>query len=168
MVSLPYDDTCIANVAALRYDICTKDADAIWVFDCSEQMFHSYTSLDTGAGFGIWAGMPFWVNITSPGTCIWEVYGTVDTTLTYQLCPGLNMVSLPEYSTSITLASQLLSDIPNCTAVFRWTKSVNCASAPEFEGFFDLSDPLEDFAIYPRQALWVNVTAGGTWFPPNP
>jgi len=131
-------------------------------------LFSSWTFLDVGAGWPTWNGMPFWVNITNPAGCTWQPPGTVSPTITYTLCAGFNMVSLPVYSTSITTASQLLASIPNCTAVYLCRKSVSCASPLVFDAYFDISTPAEDFTIDSGDGLFVNVTVAGTWPPPNP
>jgi hypothetical protein len=112
--------------------------------------------------------MPFWVNITNALGCSWAAGGAIDTSIAYDMCPGLNMVSLPIYSTSMTKASEMLADVPNCTGVFRWKRSVSCLNDLGFDGYFGLSYPTEDFSLLPGYGYWVNVTTSGTWTPPNP
>ncbi|OGL50537.1 MAG: hypothetical protein A2161_06485 [Candidatus Schekmanbacteria bacterium RBG_13_48_7] len=168
LISLPVKNSALKTSSALLADICDGDADSIWSYDCTRRTFTSWNFLDPGAGWPTWVGMPFWVNITERDGCSWYVYGEIDTTISYTLCSGLNMVSLPIYSTSITTASELMYSIPNCTGVFRWKKEVSCYNPTGFDAYFPLSDPEEDFSLHPGYAYWVNVTAAGTWIPPNP
>ncbi|OGL48100.1 MAG: hypothetical protein A2161_12720 [Candidatus Schekmanbacteria bacterium RBG_13_48_7] len=127
-----------------------------------------WTSFDAGDGWFTWTGMPFWVNITNPAGCTWEPSGSIDTSIDYILCPGFNLVSLPVFSTSIVKASDLLGDIDHCSAVYRWKRSVSCASPQSFDAFFSISDPVDDFFLIPGHTYWVNVTTGTTWYPPGP
>jgi hypothetical protein len=131
-------------------------------------MYLSWTILDAGDGWDVWTGMPFWVNITNPDGCIWFYIGDLDTSISYTLCPGMNLVSLPVYSRSITSASELLSDIPSCTAVFRWKRSMSCLQKLGFDAFYKYSDKAEDFSVLLGHGYWVNVTDAGIWVPPYP
>jgi hypothetical protein len=168
LISLPVYDPALGTAAELLADICTGEADSLWWYDCESRSFWSHTILDTGDGWDTWTGMPFWVNIYSAKSCPWIVSGPYDTGISFSLCPGLNMVSLPLYTTSITRASELMADVPNCTAVFRWKREISCYNKQGFDAFFDISDPAEDFSLHSGYGYWVNVTAAGTWVPPNP
>jgi hypothetical protein len=112
--------------------------------------------------------MPFWVNITNPAGCTWDTSGMLIFDIQYTLCLGLNMVSLPVYSTSIMLASDMLADIPACNAVFRWNRSVDCLRPQGFDAFTILSTSPEDFSLFTGHGYWANVDAAGIWIPPNP
>jgi hypothetical protein len=78
------------------------------------------------------------------------------------------MVSLPIYSTSIAAASDMLADVPNCNAVFRWKRMLSCFSPLGFDSFFTVSSSEEDFTVVSAYGYWINVTTSGTWNPPNP
>jgi hypothetical protein len=109
--------------------------------------------------------MPFWVNITGAGGCTWMPAGSLKTDITYTLCLGLNMVALPVYRSDITKASQLMTNIPNCTAVYRCKRQVSCSNPSGFDAYLTISTPAEDFGLIPARSYWVNVTAPTTWNP---
>jgi len=168
LISLPVENPDLNSSSPLLADICGGEADALWWFDCISRTFRSWTFLDTGTGWSTWSGIPVWVNINNPAGCVWSVIGTVNTSISFDLCNGLNMVSLPVYSTSITTASELMAAVPNCTAVYGWKKEKSCANDPIFNAFFDISDIIEDYIVSSGYAYWINVTSPGTWTPPNP
>jgi len=78
------------------------------------------------------------------------------------------MVSLPVYTTSISTASELLTEIFNCTGVYRWKKEVSCLNPVGFDVYLDISLPWEDFPLLSAHAYWINVTAPGIWVPTDP
>jgi len=166
MVSIPYDNPDLDTSSALLADICPGAADVLWIYDCRTKTFNSWSIYDPGTGWTTWTGMPFWVNVNRH--CTWNVSGPVNTSLYYELCSGLNMVSLPVYSTSIISAGDMMHDIPYCTAVFMWNKSASCLSPIGFMGYFTLSSPVENFALLHGYGYWVFVTAPETWTPPDP
>jgi len=168
MISKPFRNESNDTSDELLPEICSPEADAIWWYDCINKQFKSWTILDVGTGWNTWAGIPFWVNIRDKDGCTWRTGGALDTAISYTLCPGLNMISVPLFSTNLEQASDLMADIPNCTAVYRWKKILSCLNSPGFHAFTTLSDPAEDFSVWPGYSYWVNVTASGVWNPPNP
>jgi hypothetical protein len=168
MISLAFERDDIITASDLLEKVCDGDADSVWLYDCEIPAFQSWTILDTGTGWDVWTGMPFWVNITNPRGCLWLLTGDLDTSINYDLCPGLNMVSVPVYSSSIARASDLLADIPFCTAVFRWKKSVSCLQPLGFDAFYTYSHPSENYSVLLGYGYWINVTDSVNWTPPNP
>jgi hypothetical protein len=84
--------------------------------------------------------------------------------ITYNLKAGMNMVSLPIFNhQNITKASELLDEVPYCTAVYRWSPEASCTNPPGFDAYFDISDPGEDFFVKEGHGYWVNVTRNSTW-----
>jgi len=165
---VPYDNPAISDSDLLLDAICPGDADALWFFDCEKFEFKTWTYLDKPPGWVVRTGMPFWVNITGKTGCYWSAVGLLDTTISYKLCAGMNLVSLPVYTTSIASGKELLADIPGCNAVFRWKKTVSCDNFPGFNGYFLTSDPSENFSVFPGYSYWVNVVAPVEWIPSNP
>jgi len=62
-------------------------------------------------------------------------YRNLVTNTKFQLCAGLNMVSLPPYSNSITAASEMMLNIPNCTGIYRWKRMVDCLNPRDLTHF---------------------------------
>ena len=123
---------------------------------------------DTGDPWDTCVGLPFWTNVTVPGGCTLQTFGTVFDVISFPLCTGLNLVSLPVYSTSITKASHMLADIPSSTGVFRWRRELSCLDPATFDAYFDISHPSEDFALMPGRGYYISVASDSTWLPPNP
>lgn len=170
LISMPLEDLDLITADLLLADICHgKKVDSVWKWDAPTASFVSWNILDMGTGWFVEVGMPIWVNVADPRNgCKWMVKGTMLTGLSYDLIAGLNLVSLPVYSTSIVNASDLLADIPDCTGVWRWSREDSCKNAVGFDGFFSLSDPSEDFPLMHGGGYWVSVSTAGTWTPPNP
>jgi hypothetical protein len=167
LISLPYVSS-VDTSSALLADVCPGKTDSLWKYDCVTQSFTSWNILDVGLGWDVWSGMPFWVNVTDFEGCIWQPEGTDPAGISFNLCTGLNMVSIPVYTSSISWASDLLEDVPNCTGVYLWTKIISCSIPQGFIGYFPISLPSEDFRIFPGDGLWVVVTFPSSWTPPNP
>jgi hypothetical protein len=168
LISLPYQHSDLSKSAVLLDSICDGEAEAIWKYDCTNNAFISWTQLDSGRGFKSKPGLPLWVNIASPSACTWRPEGTVYENIRFELCRGLNLVSVPVYSKSLEKASDLLLHIADCNAVWRLQTDSNCSSDLEFVAYYDISSPSDDFYLGPGQPYWVNVLAPGEWIPPNP
>ncbi|OGL41822.1 MAG: hypothetical protein A2161_18620 [Candidatus Schekmanbacteria bacterium RBG_13_48_7] len=164
LISLPLKDTGLNNASQLLGDICSGNADAIWKYDCNSGSFESFTIFDPGNGFDIPAGTPIWVNIPSLSLgCYWIIDGKIPGSIQYQLCSGLNMISIPVYSLSLLKASDLLESVPACNGVYRWTKEIDCFKDGTFDLYSLLSSPDEDFSLIPGRTYWVMISAPGLW-----
>lgn len=168
MISLPYENPVLRTSDKLIHQICGGEVDSIWVYDCAAKMFESWNLLDPCPGWECYAGMPMWVNVTGSGGCTWEIAGESDIDMHYMLCMGMNMVAVPEFSTSILFASDLLVDVPACNGVWRWSRESGCFNPSGFDGYFPISSISEDFIINYWHSYWVNTFAAGDWHPPNP
>ena len=136
LVSLPLANTGLLTANQLLASICgSNEATTIWRYLNDTKTFVAWTYLDTDMGWLTRAGMPFWVNVLSPGGtgCIWTVNGTIPTGVSYNLEPGINLVSLPVYTTNLPFASDILNNVPGCTGVWRWNRETDCAREPGFD-----------------------------------
>ena len=163
LVSLPLGDTGLDTADPLLDDIC--DADMLWRYLCDPGIFENWGIYHVGEGFNTPPGIPFYVNIPFPPEgCEWTVCGTIPTGISYTLCAGLNIVSVPLCATSITKASELLAAIPNCNAVYRYQREYDC-DLNSFDLYGTYSPPSADFPIQHGRAYWVMVSALGAWTP---
>ncbi|OGL42619.1 MAG: hypothetical protein A2161_04125 [Candidatus Schekmanbacteria bacterium RBG_13_48_7] len=168
LISVPFDNESLKKAGSILTVICSGRADALWRYNCITKNFESWTTLDTGDGWDCSPGTPLWVNITGTTMCTWKPTGNPIASLSYNLCNGMNVVSLPVFSTSINSADDLLSDIPGCNGIWRWKKDTNCSASAGFDGFFTISLPSENFILFYGSGYWANVNSSGTWTPPNP
>jgi len=158
LVSLPLAATGLDTADLLLADICGDGrADVLWEWLYDSCAFRSWTRWDTAPGWPTEVGMPFWVSISSMLSheeCTWEVVGLVPDEICYTIRPGLNLIAIPIYPTTLLKASDLLADIPNCMGVWVWNRQFDCYRTG-FSGFFWLSGSREDFDLLPGYAYWI-------------
>jgi hypothetical protein len=167
---LALDGTGLTTADLLVADICgSGEANAVWEWLYDTLAFNSWIlGFDTAPGWSTTVGMPFWVLINpavAPAGCDWTITGLIPAPFCFNLRPSLNFISVPVYSTSLEMASDLLYDIPFCTAVYKY----DCESK-SFKAFFAISGGLDDFPLNPGDAVWVNYTGlyMYNYCPPNP
>ena len=143
--------------------VCGGLADMLWKYNCDLRAFENWGKYHVGDGFTTLPGFPFYVNIPAPPEgCEWTVCGAIPISISYILCAGLNLVSVPLCATSITNASDLLATIPNCNSVYRYQREYDCA-LNSFDIYGIYSPPSMDFPIQHGRAYWVMVSAPGVW-----
>ena len=171
-ISLPLKGTGLDNADLLLTAICgAGEADVLWELLYDTLRFQSWTNLDTPPAWATETAMPFWVNIYSPFSlkgCTWRVNGLVPANICYHLRPGLNLIAIPIYTESLVTAEDLLADIPDCTAVWRWKRQVDCNQVG-FDGFFWISGSEDNFILLPGYAYWIMYSGISPidWCPPD-
>ncbi len=108
--------------------------------------------------FPILTGYPYMVSVTKD--TVWTIAGSYSDA-SFQLMTtdktDINHIGVPLGKSNLTTAEQLGQDIPNCTDVYVWDIAAQ-ALIGHVVGL-----PVNNFAVQPGHAYFVNVTADGNW-----
>jgi hypothetical protein len=168
LISIPRVNTNFDTASEILNNICGGLPDSMWLYNCNLGTFTSFTVLDPPPGFTVAPTQPFWLNLASATGCLQTIDGAVPPVTPFNLCSGLNLLSLPIYSTSLNTAADLLAVVPTCNGIWQWRKSNGCGEPAGFQSFFPISLPSENFSMHHGHGFYANTTAAGTWTPPNP
>jgi len=159
LVSLPMTDTTFDTADKLLDAICgDNEAMVVWEWLYGSFGFQSWTIFDTGPGWPVDVGMPFWVSIIptwGEDSCTWTVKGYPPEGLCYTIHPGINLITVPMNCPSLANASDLLDNIPKCTAVYRNKKEIDCDKWG-FDAYLWISFGFGDFPLIPCRAYWIS------------
>ncbi len=155
-IALPLNQSGITNAQQLMTDVPNCNSVARW--NPFTQGYEQYVPGLSFTNFSVQMGYPYYVNVTSgsifsmSGEPASPTFNLVTTATT-----DFNEIMLAMNKTSITKASGLMGDIPNCNSVAVW----NAAS----QGYSQFVPGLSftDFDVRLGYPYYVNVTANGTW-----
>jgi hypothetical protein len=162
LLSLPLEFTGLDTADLLLASICGEgEANALWEWLYESLTFRSWTLLDTPPGWPTTVGMPFWVNVLAPvGAggigCTWTVVGQLPAQVCYNINPGLNLIAIPVFPTTLENASDLLAAFPGITGVYGFSRAGgNCLAPMGFQSYTWLDGAASDFVLYPGYGYWV-------------
>ncbi|MBN2413902.1 T9SS type A sorting domain-containing protein [candidate division KSB1 bacterium] len=155
-IALPLELTGITKANELMNVIPYCNSIARW--DAASQGYVQYIPELTFTDFDIQAGRPYYVNITAnsvftlTGSVISPVFNLLTTEST-----SFNEIVLPLDKTSITKASELLTDVQDCDAVAQWNAVLQN---------YDMYIPAQSFSDFQTKVgypYYIHVTSGSTW-----
>jgi hypothetical protein len=155
-IALVLNISDIADAAGLMAAIPGCNSVAYW--DASMQGYYQYVPALSFTNFSVEMGYPYYVNITTD--TVFTLLGKIATpsfNLVTTSTTDFNEVMLTLDKTSITKASELMADIPNCNSVAFWEASM--------QGYYQYVPALSftDFDVRVGYPYYVNVTADIIW-----
>jgi hypothetical protein len=155
-IALPVNIQGVTNAGELMAAIPGCNSIARW--NAGMQGYEQYVDFIEESNFDVSMGYPYYVNIeddvvyTLVGEIASPVFNLITTSST-----DFNEVMLPLDKTAIHTASELMSDIPSCNSIARW-------SAP-MQGYEQYVDFIEEsnFGVNVGYPYYVNVDEAVTW-----
>ncbi|MBN2275846.1 MAG: T9SS type A sorting domain-containing protein, partial [Bacteroidales bacterium] len=155
-IALPIAITGVSTAADLMAAIPGCNSVARW--NASIQGYEMYVDVLPFTNFEVTPGYPYYVNVLSDvgytlvGELASPVFNLITTATT-----DFNEIMLPLDKTSITMASTLMTDIPSCNSVARWSSATQ-----GYEQYISIL-PFTDFGVSVGYPYYVNVTSDVTW-----
>lgn len=165
LIAIPLSAEGLTNASDLAASIGVCDLVSMW--DNSAQGWISHVPGLAFTDFALGCGCAYMVSVTQP--TVWTLVGNVLTSYPAQSLvkvpgsTGSNLISIPSGKTSITMASELVSELNacggegGCDLVSKWV-------GPE-QGWVSHVPGLSftDFPVAPNQPYMVSVTGNVTW-----
>jgi len=154
-IALPLVPT-ISKASELMALIPNCTSIARW--DAASQGYEQYVDWLPPTDFNVEPGFPYYVDVSENSifTLVGEysnpVFNLITTTTT-----NFNEIMLPLDKGSITFASELLGDIPNCTSIARWN-----AAMQGYEQYVEWLPPT-NFNVRVGYPYYVDITDNTTW-----
>ena len=155
-IALPLNINGISNAAELMAAIPGCNSVARW--DAVDQGYYQYISFLPMTNFSVEMGYPYYVNVlnnvvlTFVGEIVQPGFSLITTPTT-----DFNEVMLTLDKTNISLASELMADIPSCNSIARWDA--------EDQGYYQYVSflPMTNFNVRVGYPYYVNVDSDVTW-----
>jgi len=127
-------------------------------WDAASQGYEQYVDWLPPTDFDVEPGYPYYVDVSSNSifTLMGE-YSNPSFNLITTAATNFNEIMLPLNRGSITLASELLNNIPNCTSIARWD-----ASSQGYEQYVDWLPPT-NFNVKVGYPYYVDITDNTIW-----
>lgn len=155
-IGLPLVLPGVSKASDLLSVIPNCNSVARWV--AGQQGYEQYIPGIPPTDFDVNMGNAYYVNVTSNGVFT-STGSAVDVSfnLTTTATTDFNEVIIGLDKTSLSIASDLMADIPSCNSVARWV-----ASQQGYEQYIP-GIPPTDFDVRVGYPYYVNVTANGSW-----
>ncbi len=143
------------QLTAESFGLALGGVDTVSRWDPARQRFLGHPVGTTLFDFGMQAGIPVFVNVSTPRTVTFE--GPAAEVVTFELITtdktNLNVVTVPLHRRDLNSAEAVGSSIPGCDTVSRWD-----ASRQRYLGH-PVGTVLFDFSVEPGDPLFVNVSS---------